>query len=515
MKYSLNDKLVNTNSLFDKEYFENMDLSEDMEKIYSLVSDTEEYNEYEKEMNLSKLRIDNHKKYYRIKINLIEDLPDKYYRDVKNIKNIYSKINASKLLTANYEESEKMKYKISELDKAFNELKFKVELDLKQLLKINNNDQKPWGFDTFKNLIYVKDELKKVLNYYDTLLIVTSNVYDDVFSEYKNEIVRRKIIVKIKKILNDEAEKLKNNEKLKELKLLNIKIENKIFELNGKLDYLDKLAPEDSEYLPDYNKFKKLYKALIEYDNTSLKEAKEIYKTLCLQDKLDIFIKRFETFFLKEVEKIIKGKDYEKLEENLEKLKDVVKNIDAYYNTLDKDDARYIRNLKRNIKDRIINISEEKENLNKIIRKIWKNYLTDIYSFNSKKDYHFICSNNQFILPKYECILLTKEIIKKEKKYGEYQIGFICNNVDNIMYITEKKDVMEVGEEELDYLKLPNQVENNFNNLKESYKIALDGNKTVLTAVYFIDDGDINKLNIAIELANTYNIPLIRMKRDN
>lgn len=74
---------------------------------------------------------------------------------------------------------------------------------------------------------------------------------------------------------------------------------------------------------------------------------------------------------------------------------------------------------------------------------------------------------------------------------------------------------MEVGEEELDYLKLPNQVENNFNNLKESYKIALDGNKTVLTAVYFIDDGDINKLNIAIELANTYNIPLIRMKRDN
>ena len=60
MKYSLNDKLANTNSLFDKEYFENMNLNEDMEKIYSLVSHEEEYNEYEKEMNLSKLRIDNH-----------------------------------------------------------------------------------------------------------------------------------------------------------------------------------------------------------------------------------------------------------------------------------------------------------------------------------------------------------------------------------------------------------------------------------------------------------------------
>ena len=83
------------------------------------------------------------------------------------------------------------------------------------------------------------------------------------------------------------------------------------------------------------------------------------------------------------------------------------------------------------------------------------------------------------------------------------------------MYITEKNDVMEVEESELDYLKLPNQIESNFNGFRESYKISLDGNNTVLTAVYFIDDGDLDKLNKAVELANTYNIPLIKFKRDN
>ena len=64
-----NTELANTNSLFDKEYFENMDLTEDMEHIYSLVKNEEEYEEYEKEMNLSKMRVDNHKKYCFLKIS--------------------------------------------------------------------------------------------------------------------------------------------------------------------------------------------------------------------------------------------------------------------------------------------------------------------------------------------------------------------------------------------------------------------------------------------------------------
>ena len=514
MIYNFNNELDNANSLFDRDYFEDMNLDEDMEKIYSLVKDEEEYNEYEKDMNLSRMRVENHKKYHRIKLELIEDLPNYFYLDVKNIKSIYSKINEKKLLTANYKESEKNKYRLLEIDKAYNELKFKVEKELDKLLKSNNADQKILDYSTFKNLTLDKDELKKILNYYDTLLVVTSNVFDNVFSEYKNEIVRRKIIDKIKKILDDEAEKLKNSAKLRELALLNEKIDVQLIALNNKLDYLDKLVKEDSEYLPDYDKFKTLCDTVVNYNKNSLEEARETYKMICLKDKIDIFIKRFETLFLQEVENDIKGKNYEKFEQEKLKLRNIIKDIEKYYyEFLDKEEARYIRILKLDITSKIVNIEEAKEKINNIITKIWHNYLTDVYLYNPNDDYRFICTNNQFIEPKDEAILITKKFINKLDSYENYQIGFICN--DNILYITEKEDIMDADDEEKEYLKLPNEVESNFSSFSECNKIVLDGNNTIFTAVYFIDDGDSDKLNTAIEYANTYNIPLIRLKKDS
>lgn len=512
MDYNFNDGLDNANSLFDKEYFENMNLDEDMEKIYSLIKDEEEYDDYEKDMNLSRMRIENHKKYHRIKLDLIEDLPNYFYLDVKNIKNIYSKINEKKLLTANYKESEKNKYRLLEISKAYDELKNKVEKELNKLIKSNNADQKLWDYSTFKNLTLDKDELKKVLNYYDTLLTITTKVFDNIFSEYKNEIIRKKIIDKIKKFLDEEAEKLKNSAKLREIALLNEKIEKQLITLNNKLEYLDKLVKENSEYLSDYDKFKVLCDTLINYDKNSLEEARETYKMICLQDKLDIFIKRFETLFLQEIENDIKGKNYEKFEQDKLKIKDIIKNIEKnYYEFLNKEEARYIRILKLDIASKIANINDAKEKINKIAKKIWHNYLTDVYLYNPSYDYHFICTNNQFIEPKDESILITKNFIDKIENYENYQIGFICN--DNILYVTEKEDIMEASEEEKKYLRLPNEVESNFISFNKCNKIVLDGNSTVFTAVYFIDDNDVDKLNTAIELANTYNIPLIRLKK--
>ena len=154
-------------------------------------------------------------------------------------------------------------------------------------------------------------------------------------------------------------------------------------------------------------------------------------------------------------------------------------------------------------------------NLNNLIRRIWHSYLTGIYSYNPNEDYHFICSNNQFIEPKYETILITKELVDKVDDYGNYQIGFICNDTDNIMYITEREDIMEAEESEKEFLKLPNEVENSIIDFNNCNKISLDGNDTILTAVYFIDAGDNDKLNTALGLANTYNIPLIRLKKDS
>ena len=511
-----NDELDNANSLFDKDYFEDMDLNDDMEKIYSLVRDKEEYGEYEKEVNLSKLRIDNHKRYHRIKLELIEDLPNYFYLDVKNIKSIYSKINEKKILKANYEESEKNKARLLEIEKLYNELKFKIENEFQKLTKENNKDQKLWDYSILKSMNIDEDELKKVLDYYDKLLIITSRISSNVFIDYKNELERKKYIDKIKKIIEDESQKLRDSAKEKELNLLNSKIEIEVISLNNKLDYLDKLIIKDSIYKQDYKKFKTLCNNIINYDKKSLDEARETYKLLCIKKKIDIFIDRFEKLFLQEVEKEIKGKDFEKLEIDIEKIKEILKKIeDNYYNTLSKEDAKYIRNLKRDIQSKIVYVEEEKINLNNLIKRIWHNYLTNIYSYNPNEDYHFICSNNQFIEPKYETILITKELVNKVSNYGNYQIGFICNDVDNLMYMTDKDDIMEAEESEKEFLKLPNEVEESIIDFNNCNRISLDGNDIVLTAVYFIDDGDIDKLSTALGFANTYNIPLIRLKRDN
>ena len=511
-----NNELDNTNSLFDKEYFEDMDLNEDMEKIYSLVKDKEEYGEYEKEANLSKLRIENHKKYHKIKLDLIEELPNYFYLDVKNIKNIYSKIDEKKILKANYEESEKNKARLLEIEKLWNELKFKVENEFQKLTKENNKDQKLWDYSILKGMNIDEDELKKVLDYYDKLLIITSRISTNIFIDYKNELERKKYIDKIKKIIEDESQKLRDGAKIKELNLLNEKIEKEVIRLNNKLDYLDKLIINDSIYKSDYKKFKTLCDNVINYDKKNLDEARDIYKILCIKNKINIFIDRFEKLFLQEVEKEIKGKDFKKLEIDIEKIKEIVKKIeDNYYDTLSKEDAKYIRNLKRDIQSKIIYVEEEKVNLNNLIKRIWHNYLTSIYSYNPNEDYHFICSNNQFIEPKYETILITKDFINKVDDYGNYQIGFICNDTDNLMYMTNKNDITEAEEDEKKFLKLPNEVESSFIDFSNCNRISLDGNDTVLTSVYFIDDGDKDKLSTALGLANTYNIPLIRLKKDS
>ena len=508
MYNSFNDELANTNSLFDKEYFDNMNLNDDMEKIYSLVRNNEEYDEYEKEVNLSKLRIDNYKKYNKIKIDLIEKLPNYFYLDVKNIKKIYSKINSKKLLTANYSESEDNKYKLIEIYKAIDELKFKVEKEYKRINKENNKDQKLWNYKLFEDMNIDKEKLKEVLKYYDSLLMITSKLENNIFLDYKNELERKKYIDKIKEILDEEIRKLRKEAKEKELDLLNNKIEKEINEQNKKIDYLNKLMPENSLYKEDFSKFKILCKTVTNYNSKKIEEARETYKMICQNNKINIFITRFEKLFLYEVEKNIKGKKYEKLEKEIQEIKKVIHNVENnYYELLNKKEKKHIRNIKLDISSKIINVKKEQNYLNKLIKNIWSNYLTDIYEYNPNKDYKFICSNDKYVKSKYDAILITKEMIKNINEYNEYQIGFICNNNDNILCFSNK------SEKSNQLLKLPKDIEKEFINFENSTKIILNGEKTNLIAVYFIDDGDFNKLNSAINLANTHNVQLILLKK--
>ena len=125
-----------------------------------------------------------------------------------------------------------------------------------------------------------------------------------------------------------------------------------------------------------------------------------------------------------------------------------------------------------------------------------------------------MCSNNQFMDPRYETILITKRELERVNDYSDYQIGFICRYDDNILYITENEDIMSVENyDDLSRLKTPLQLEQEFLNFKISNRIALNGFTTKLEAVYIINDGDINKYNKAKELSNMYGLPLIELKK--
>ena len=83
------------------------------------------------------------------------------------------------------------------------------------------------------------------------------------------------------------------------------------------------------------------------------------------------------------------------------------------------------------------------------------------------------------------------------------------------MYITENDDIMSVDSDDMSNLKTPLQLEQEFINFKVCNRIALNGYKTKIQAIYFINDGDIDKYKKAIELANIYQLPLIELKKDN
>ena len=98
--------------------------------------------------------------------------------------------------------------------------------------------------------------------------------------------------------------------------------------------------------------------------------------------------------------------------------------------------------------------------------------------------------------------------------YEDYQIGFICGYNDNILYMTENDDIMTVDNDDMSNLKTPLQLEQEFINFRICNRIALDGYITKIEAVYLIDDGNMDKYIKAVELANMYNLPLIKFKKE-
>ena len=278
---------------------------------------------------------------------------------------------------------------------------------------------------------------------------------------------------------------------------------------------MEDLIPENSKYISNFEDFKNFYNDIIAYDDTDYSSARKVLDILD-GDNIESRIKYFEEIFINEINEREKEEKfiYEKVG-----IKNIKSSLTYIKNNYEEKLSEENKNIINYIYDKLSGDSYDINDLNKtvklIVRAIWSDQITDIHSFNPNEDYYFICSNNQFIDPKYQTILITKKELERVDDYEDYQIGFICGYNDNILYITENDDIMTVDEDDMSNLKTPKQLEQEFINFKVCNRIALNGYITKIEAVYLINDGNIDKYLNALKLANTYKLPLIELKKNN
>ena len=511
----INEALNNTNTFLDYS-FETMDLNSDIEKIYEIINDEELYDEFEKNVKLTNLRNENHRRYHKINTLKFKNMPQDLNDVIEDIMNLYNYIDSKKILTDDIYDSENTKILLDNIYRRIDRLNRMVNSYLKEITKNNDERQSKFSMTYFENLD-INSELKKdLVEKYNNLVLYSSEITEDIYEILKRQTKREQYINGILKLLNVEEEKKISLQKKDKLKILNKKIDIEIAKYKEQIQYLEDIIPTNSRYIEEFNNFKNFCNKLIAYDDTSYENTKQTFEILSDELRFKAYISNFEELFIQE--KLDKENEekfiFEKV--GIKNLKTSLNYITAnYMDKLNEEDKKIIEHIFDKLNNETYDLEELNKCLKLIVRNIWSLDITDVYKFNPNEDYYFICSNNQFIDEKYQTILITKKEINRVDDYQDYQIGFICGYNDNIMYITENEDIMSVDSDDMSNLKTPLQLEQEFINFKVCNRIALNGYKTKIEAVYFINDGDIEKYKKAIELANIYKLPLIELKKDN
>ena len=511
-----NQTLDNTNAFF-SDYFTDIDLNKDIEMLYQIIGTEDSQDEFEESIKLTKLRDENHKRYHDIDTLKYEGLPDNLYEYLEDMFDLYSYIDAKKILTADINESNNIKTLLDNIYRRKDRLERVIRNYLKEITKTNEDKQSKFSINYFKSLNVQEDIKKELLDKYNHLVLFSSKFTKDIYQDLKNQVKREEYINDILRLLNIEEERKNNLDKKEKLGILNKKIDEEILKYKEQIQYLEDIMPDRSKHVEEFENFKDFCNKLIAYDDTSYDNAKQTFEILSDELRFKAHIANFEELFVQEI--IDKQKEekfiFEKVgSKNLNKSLDYI--TANYMNVLDEESKNIIEYIFDKAKDPDCDLNELNKALGLIVRNIWKETITDVYQFNPNKDYYFICSNNQFVDPRQQTILITKKAINRVDDYDDYQIGFICGYNDNILYITENEDIMSVEDyDDMSNLKTPLQLEQEFMNFKVCNRIALNGFKTKVQAVYYINDGNIDKYIKAIELANMYKLPLIELKKDN
>ena len=169
-----NQTLDNTNAFF-SDYFTDIDLNKDIEMLYQIIGTEDSQDEFEESIKLTKLRDENHKRYHDIDTLKYEDLPDNIYEYLEDMFDLYSYIDAKKILTADLNESNNIKLLLDNIYRRKDRLDRVIKAYLKQITKSNDEKQAKFSINYFKTL-NIDEELKKeLLEKYNDLVLFSSN----------------------------------------------------------------------------------------------------------------------------------------------------------------------------------------------------------------------------------------------------------------------------------------------------------------------------------------------------
>lgn len=492
------DEFFNSDSI-------NLDL--ELKKFYNLLDNSETLNNIEKSEELNKIREENYQQYYKIDILKYKKLPKLFSEYTKDILKLYYSINSDNLLYDDYNRACNNKKTIEIINNNIKKLDNTLKLELSKIEEHNKLLQEKLSIKYIESLNLEESLKKEILDLYNKIILGNISVYDDLYSNLKIELERKNYLDNIYNIININEEYNSNK-----LKTLNEEINKKIIIYREKIYYLQDLIVENSKYFKEFTDFVNYYNSLIAYDDSNYDKAKSVYELLN-SNKLNLIINSFEMRFIDELD--FRNKEENFIYENIG-IKNIKKSLDYISaNYLDKL-SELEKKLIQNIYDRIKlndNIYDIHNDLKLIVNKLWEEDITNINSYDKTNNYCFICSNNQFIDPKYECILLTKKVISQSNNLSNYQLGFIIGYNNNILYITENDDIMSVDYDDMSNLKTPKQIELEFTNFGVCNKLVLDGYLSKIEAIYYIDTEDSKIINQAVELSKIYNLPLIKLTK--
>lgn len=509
------EELKETDVFFDN-YFDNMDLNKDLEKFYQFINNDDLNEEYEQNIKLSKIRNRNYKQYSLINILKYKDLPESFQEITHEILNLYNFINSGEILTADYSYSINISKILEKIFIKIEKLENTIKIYLEEITKRNDEKQLKFNIEYFNNLVLDEEIKKIIIKKYNDLVIFNSYIAKDMYDDVKMQKKREEYITEIFNLMNVKTVSKPQEKQEDKLEKLNKKIKEIMLKNSQEIQYLEDIIPEKSKYLIEFESFKNYYNSLIAYDDTNYEKTKQISEVLNDKDKFKNYIKYFEDKFVDEIINNQKEENFVYEKFGIKNLKNSLNYIAAnYIDKLEESEKLIVEKIFNKLNSGNYDLNDLNHNLRFIVKKIWKTTTTDVYNYNPNEDYYFICSNNQFIDEKYQTILITKKSINRVDDYKDYQIGFICGYNDNILYITENEDIMSVDYDDMSDLKTPLQLEQEFINFTVCNRIALNGYKTKIQAVYFINDGNMKKYRKAVELANIYNLPLIEFRKDN